>query len=98
MRSVQVPVILVIYDVRDDAARNAVARRLTSLGFTRIQRSAYVRRGTAGVARHVFRVLSRLVDAATDRLLVLTVPEQAYASAHVLGRRVIHELGGTILV
>jgi len=79
--------VLVAYDVRDDSARNAVAKRLTALGFIRIQKSAYVRRGTRGVARHVFRVLSRLIDTSTDKLLVLSIPENVYASALILGRR-----------
>ncbi len=85
------PVILVVYDVRDDAARNAVVRRLTALGFIRIQKSAYVRRGTAGVARHVFRSLTRLIDTSTDKLLVLPVPESVYVAAYAVGGKVVGE-------
>lgn len=84
-------VVLVVYDVRDDAARNAVAKRLTALGFIRIQKSAYVRRGTAGVARHVFRALTKLIDTSTDKLLVIPIPEGVYATAYAVGGKVIGE-------
>ena len=83
------PVILVIYDIRDDTVRNTVAKRLTALGFIRVQKSAYVRRGTSGVARHVFRSLSRLIDTSTDKLLVIPVPERVYATSYAAGSKVV---------
>ncbi len=91
-------VILVVYDISDDRVRNAVARRLTSMGFIRIQKSAYVRRGTSGAARYVFRAVSRMIDKSSDKLLVIAVPDAVYAAASSVGRKGIEEPAKAVLV
>ncbi len=79
-------VLLVAYDISDDERRNKLARALTRLGYSRIQRSVYVHpRAYRGLARRTIEVAARLMDPATDRVLILTLPEGVYRDAIHLG-------------
>ena len=79
-------VLLVAYDISDDARRLKLARALISLGYSRIQRSVYVHpRAYRGLKRRTLEVAARLMDPRTDRILLLTLPEGVYSQAITLG-------------
>ncbi len=54
-------VILVVYDIRDDKLRLAVSKFLKKLGFTRIQKSVFVREYDKGLFSSVEGGLRRVV-------------------------------------
>lgn len=92
-------VVMVVYDISDDEVRNLVANKLLKMGFTRIQKSVYVRRGTLGTSRYVFRSLSRIIDPLRDRLLVLSISDRDYISSLSIGPKAIGDThGGNILL
>jgi len=92
-------VVLVVYDISDDSVRGRVSSKLLTLGFNRIQRSAYVRRGTSGTARYVFRVVKSLIDLSTDRLLVIPIPDRVYDTSLSVGPKFVGDYrGGKFLI
>ncbi len=78
-------IILVVYDISDDRVRSLVSNKLLAMGFNRLQRSAYVRRGTSGTARYVFRFIKSLINSSTDKLLVIPLPNRVYESSLTIG-------------
>jgi len=91
-------VLMVIYDISDDQVRNMVSSKLLKLGFTRVQKSVYVRRGTSGVSRYVYRAISKYLDPVRDRLLVLSIDEREYLSALSLGPKVVGDSHGRNII
>jgi len=85
--------VLVAYDISNDAVRSLVARRLLAMGFSRIQRSVFVRRGSYAVARDVARLLARLVDPSSDRVHVIVVQDRDWGSRIVIGGEGVDEAG-----
>jgi len=80
--------LIVVYDISDDDNRLRVARRLKSLGLRRIQRSAFIGRGGAALAKDVVRAVARYVRGPSDSLIVFIVPNEAVRRALVVGARV----------
>ncbi len=76
--------VLAAYDISDDRAREAAARRLLMLGFTRVQKSVYLARGGYTLAKEAYRAVRPLL-APGDRLLVVTLPDQSLDRALVWG-------------
>ncbi len=92
-------VILVVYDISDDGVRSRVSSKLMSIGFNRLQKSAYVRRGTSGTARYVFRVIKSMIDLSNDRLLVISIPDRIYETALTIGPKYVGDgLGPKVLI
>jgi CRISPR-associated protein Cas2 len=81
-----VAVLLVAYDISDDERRNRLASALLRLGYSRVQRSVYIHpRAYRGLRRRTVEVAARIMDPATDRVLILTLPEASYREAVLLG-------------
>ncbi|MEB3760754.1 MAG: CRISPR-associated endonuclease Cas2 [Desulfurococcales archaeon] len=79
-------VLLVAYDVSDDTNRVKLANDLLRMGFSRIQRSVYVYRGSyRGLRNRVAEVAARRIDPRTDTVLIMTVPEWSLENALVIG-------------
>ncbi|MEM0497843.1 MAG: CRISPR-associated endonuclease Cas2 [Acidilobaceae archaeon] len=79
------PYVVVAYDISDDIIRSRVSEKLKSMGFTRIQRSLYVRRGGAYEAKEAARALARIIDYKTDNVIVMVVPWESLERAFKLG-------------
>ncbi len=78
--------VLVAYDVRDDDARNRLARDLLAAGFSRLQKSVYLHRGAyRGLVERVARLALRRIDPETDSVLIMTVPDGVVEKAIVIG-------------
>jgi len=76
----------VAYDISDDSRRLRLARALERLGYSRVQRSVYIHpRAYRGLRRRTLEIAARLMDPATDRVLVLTLPEGVFRDAVHLG-------------
>lgn len=88
-------VVMVVYDISDDEVRSLVASKLMRMGFTRIQKSVYVRRGTIGTSRYVFRSISRIIDPLRDKILVLSISERDYLSSLSIGPKAIGDTHGS---
>ena len=76
--------VLAAYDISDDRAREAAARRLLMLGFTRIQKSVYLAKGGSTLAKEAYRAVKPLL-APGDRLLVVTLPDWSIEKALTWG-------------
>ncbi|MEM0340427.1 MAG: CRISPR-associated endonuclease Cas2 [Acidilobaceae archaeon] len=79
------PYVVVAYDISDDAVRFRASEKLKSMGFTRVQRSLYVRRGGAHEAKEAARALARIIDYKTDNVIVMVVPWESLEKAFRLG-------------
>jgi len=67
---------LVVYDIGDDRLREKARRFLYRIGFTPINKSAYIGRAGAGEREHIARSLSRYAREG-DVIVILPVrPEQ----------------------
>ncbi len=77
--------IIVFYDVSDDRRRLMLAEFLKSMGLTRIQRSVFMGKGGYSKAKDIARKGSRLIDRATDSLVVLVAPEDYARRMIVVG-------------
>lgn len=80
--------IIVAYDISKDDRRDAVAKTLFSMGFTRIQRSLYLGRGGLAKARDVARRLEELIDENTDVVDIILVPDHYMAKRIRVGKGV----------
>ena len=83
--------ILVAYDISRDDTRDRVAKKLLSMGYTRIQRSVYVARGGVAKARDTARMIQGLIDEDTDRVDIILVPDHNWRTHIRLGGREKHE-------
>jgi CRISPR-associated protein Cas2 len=81
------PYVLAAYDISDDARRARAAARLLAMGFTRLQRSLYLARGGRTLAKEAYRALHRIVDHATDKVLVMVVPAESLEASLQLAPR-----------
>lgn len=79
------PYVVVAYDISDDSVRARAADRLIASGFTRLQRSFYVKRGGASEAKEASRALARIIDFKTDNVIVMVVPWESLEKAWRLG-------------
>ncbi|MEM1928339.1 MAG: CRISPR-associated endonuclease Cas2 [Acidilobaceae archaeon] len=79
------PYVVVAYDISDNEARARASEKLKSMGYTRVQRSLYVKRGGAGEAKEVARALARIIDPETDSVVVMVVPWESLERAWRLG-------------
>lgn len=75
------PYVIVAYDISDDNRRVRASEKLISMGYTRLQRSFYIRRGGMSEAKETFRALSRIVNHKTDNLIVAVVPYESIEKA-----------------
>ena len=72
--------VIVSYDIRDDGKRNKAMKRLLALGFTRLQKSVYVRRGGKGDAKDALRATSRFIGP-NDKLFIIVVSNKEFEEA-----------------
>ncbi len=78
--------VIVAYDISDNDVRQRIADWLLSKGFTRIQRSVYVARGGAALARDVERFVKKLIDPRTDVVHIIVVQDLDWDRRIVVGR------------
>ena len=78
--------VVVIYDVSDDLARQKLSRVLEAWGLYRIQRSAFVGRLQWARARDLSRLASRIVDPSSDVVHIMPIEEHQWRRALVVGR------------
>ncbi len=77
--------VVVAYDISDNVRRQRLAEWLLARGFSRIQRSLYVARGGAALARDVERFAKRLLDCSRDVLHILLIQDVEWDRRIVLG-------------
>lgn len=77
--------IIAFYDISDNSRRFIAAEKLRGLGFQRVQRSVYIARGGSSLAKEAFRALMRIVDRATDSVIVVVVPREYIEKALAFG-------------
>ena len=80
-------VVLVVYDISDDAKRQRAARTIQAWGLSRIQRSAYAGTLLRARARDLARRLERIIDPDTDTVHILTLQRSTWEKTIVLGKR-----------
>ncbi|MEM1560426.1 MAG: CRISPR-associated endonuclease Cas2 [Ignisphaera sp.] len=68
--------IVAFYDISDNSRRLIAAEKLQGLGFQRVQRSVYIAKGNASLAKEAFRALLRVIDRSTDSIGVIVVPKE----------------------
>jgi CRISPR-associated protein Cas2 len=73
--------VLVAYDISDNQRRLEAAERLKGMGFVRLQRSLYIARGGAALAKDAYRALMRVIDRSTDSVFVAVVPGESFEKA-----------------
>jgi CRISPR-associated protein Cas2 len=73
--------VIVAYDISDNSRRFEASERLKGMGFTRLQRSLYVARGGASLAKEVYRALLRIIDKSRDSLFVAVIPSESFEKA-----------------
>ena len=73
--------VLVAYDISDNWRRLEAAERLKGMGFVRLQRSLYIARGGAALAKDAYRALMRVIDRSTDSMFVAVVPGESFEKA-----------------
>jgi len=73
--------VLVAYDISDNWRRFEAAERLKGMGFVRLQRSLYIARGGAALAKDAYRALMRVIDRSTDSVFVAVVPGESFEKA-----------------
>ncbi len=79
------PYVVVAYDISDNNVRTMASEKLKSMGFSRIQRSLYARKGGASEAKEAARALARIIDFKTDNVMVMVVPWESLEKAWKLG-------------
>uniref|UniRef100_A0A7C4BBQ2 CRISPR-associated endoribonuclease Cas2 n=1 Tax=Ignisphaera aggregans TaxID=334771 RepID=A0A7C4BBQ2_9CREN len=77
--------VIVAYDISDNGRRSEAAERLKGLGFARIQRSLYIARGGAALAKDAYRALLRVIDRSTDSVFVAVIPSESFEKALTCG-------------
>lgn len=78
-------VVLVIYDISDDAKRLRVARLLQRWGLTRIQRSAFTGSMMPSRMRDLERAIRAHVDEETDVVHIVPLQARDWARKAVIG-------------
>jgi CRISPR-associated protein Cas2 len=77
--------VLVAYDISDNQRRLEAAERLKGMGFVRLQKSLYIARGGAALAKDAYRALMRVIDRSTDSVFVAVVPGESFEKALIHG-------------
>jgi CRISPR-associated protein Cas2 len=77
--------VIVAYDISDNWRRLEAAERLKGMGFVRLQRSLYIARGGAALAKDAYRALMRVIDRSTDSVFVAVVPGESFEKALTYG-------------
>ena len=72
--------VIASYDIKDDRKRNKVMKRLLALGFTRLQKSVYYRRGGRGMAFDALRAVQKLLGK-DDKIFIIVVSEKEFREA-----------------
>ncbi|HIH89835.1 CRISPR-associated endonuclease Cas2 [Ignicoccus hospitalis] len=72
--------VIVSYDIKDDRKRLKVMKRLLALGFSRLQKSVYVRRGSRGDAKDAFNATVKYLDDG-DKLFIIVVSDKEFREA-----------------
>ena len=72
--------VMITYDIKDDKMRMKVMNRLLALGFTRLQKSVYVRRGSRGDAKDALRAVQNHLREG-DKLFIIVVSEKEFKEA-----------------
>lgn len=78
-------VVLVIYDISDDAKRLRVAKLLQRWGLSRIQRSAFTGTMIPSRIRDLERAVRSHVDEETDVVHIVPLQERDWARKTVIG-------------
>jgi len=72
--------VIVSYDIKDDNKRIKVMKKLLALGFSRLQKSVYVRRGGKGDAKDALRATMRYLGD-EDKLFIIVVSNKEFEEA-----------------
>ncbi|MEZ0394289.1 MAG: CRISPR-associated endonuclease Cas2 [Desulfurococcaceae archaeon] len=78
--------VLIVYDISDNARRNDLANYLKAKGFARIQRSAFLGRPPPHVLRDVERAMQRFVGGGSDVIHEFPIYESAAGQIKWWGR------------
>ncbi|WP_075050630.1 CRISPR-associated endonuclease Cas2 [Ignicoccus islandicus] len=76
--------VLVAYDIRNDSFRTKAMKRLLAMGFQRLQKSVYFKKGGRGDALDAFRAIKKYVKDETDKIFVVTLSDKEFREALVL--------------
>ena len=79
--------VIVAYDISNDYNRNKVMKRLLGLGFKRLQKSVYVRRGSRGDAKDALRAVQRYLEE-NDKIFVIVVSDKEFKEAFLVEGKV----------
>lgn len=73
--------VIVAYDISDDRKRIKAMNKLIMMGFKRLQKSVYYRKGGRGVAKDAVRALKRIVDKG-DSIFVIVVQDREFEESY----------------
>ncbi|NPA84497.1 MAG: CRISPR-associated endonuclease Cas2 [Crenarchaeota archaeon] len=75
--------VIVSYDISDDSKRIKVMKRLLAMGFTRLQKSVYVRKGGKGDAKDALRATMRFLGE-DDKIFIIVVSNKEFEEAFLI--------------
>ncbi len=76
--------IVVAYDIRNDNARTRAMKRLLAMGFKRLQKSLYIKKGGRGDALDAFRAVKRYLKDEEDKLFVVVLSDKEFKEAMIV--------------
>jgi len=77
--------LLVVYDISNNVVREEFARRLQSIGLTRIQRSCFIGRGDPNKVKQVLRLAEKMLEARRDVVHVIPLDEYSFRNMRCFG-------------
>ena len=75
--------VIVAYDISNDYKRTKAMKRLLGLGFKRLQKSVYVRKGSKGDAKDALRAVQRYLEK-RDKLFAIVVSDKEFREAFLV--------------
>ncbi|MEM0444315.1 MAG: CRISPR-associated endonuclease Cas2 [Nitrososphaerota archaeon] len=82
----QISHLLVIYDVSEDERRIKLADSLKLLGFTRVQKSAFLSEYKPALVSEVKRKSLRIIDITTDNVQIYPLTPASYSLRTTIGK------------
>ena len=79
--------VLVIYDISEDDARQKIANILLQYGFKRIQRSAYIGKIPSHILKELELKLKKLMKTAHGNIQIFKLTPQQYKNRIEIGHR-----------
>ena len=79
--------VIVAYDISNDYNRTKAMKKLLGLGFKRLQKSVYVRRGSKGDAKDALRAIQKYIDDG-DKVFIIVVSDKELREAFLIEGKV----------